>query len=832
MPFVHSPSSSTSSSATSSSSPNISALNANNNLIDFDNQYKSSQQQQPPASSAFLDDGGNGNNNDAIAAINARNLQRMNNANSNANNNNNNGNWLASIFDDCQPPPSIAEIPAAVAADGANYMKKNDNDDLLLLNEVPAPIPPSAQLDVVDVPAMASPPAELIINPATTAITTAASQIQQFPLQQFTTASGLHQPPQHSDDDSVCADIDRWAGSLEDGDGGTTSSRASGSCATTARLAELEAEQERMSEAMLALSTQFAQIQLRIQQIAQAPTEQRNEMFQQLQKFASHSCMDFGRIKCAIKRSQSSTGAADEANVKQVEAEANGNNNNNNTTQTVPMVRQLIGELRIQLTELEQLAWQNGQLDELPLSELRARQRLVLDRVREKMRLRVQLVGPEAERDDEEQFRRKLDEGLDQAMEPLREKDQLVLQLRTQIVDLERYVQLLQQEVFVANAAGNASPAKQQQQQQQQPSFASNGIAATGDGTANNNNIGTTTIQSCSSSPSIGLVPAPPPPPNFNNNNIDSNGTASSVGLFSRLFGGGGSAHKTGGRHHFERNELKHTLAGNHYGDQRAEMELAVHELVQVMERNQILAVDREDRAGLSVEELGKVILEGAQEAILASVRKRLCPALRALLEHGMCAVVAPASRASGLFGIGCFRGGGAGRNQQQLSNNRYLRAGDLAKFEGRKLAHIWDVLLLFLEASRALEMRDAVVGQLSDAFKLDSVAGKTATSKQICLSTIEHIHNSHSRLRRSQDSMWKAFVCAALNRNRLPAWIRIIFRSDQLILTRCYHSWSYVARTGVEDIRPLLEGLHRFNFDLPVDLAIRPFEHIKEAFD
>ena len=44
----------------------------------------------------------------------------------------------------------------------------------------------------------------------------------------------------------------------------------------SARLQELEAEQQRLGESMLALSTQFAQIQFRIQQIAQAPTEQRD----------------------------------------------------------------------------------------------------------------------------------------------------------------------------------------------------------------------------------------------------------------------------------------------------------------------------------------------------------------------------------------------------------------------------------------------------------------------------------------------------------------------------------------------------------------------------
>lgn len=75
-------------------------------------------------------------------------------------------------------------------------------------------------------------------------------------------------------EDSVCADIDRWAGSSLEGDEGT--SRSSSQLDGSARLQELEAEQQRLGESMLSLSTQFAQIQFRIQQIAQAPAEQRD----------------------------------------------------------------------------------------------------------------------------------------------------------------------------------------------------------------------------------------------------------------------------------------------------------------------------------------------------------------------------------------------------------------------------------------------------------------------------------------------------------------------------------------------------------------------------
>uniref|UniRef100_A0A183BJD4 RUN domain-containing protein n=1 Tax=Globodera pallida TaxID=36090 RepID=A0A183BJD4_GLOPA len=592
-------------------------------------------------------------------------------------------------------------------------------------------------------------------------------------------------------EDSVCADIDRWAcSSLEEEESCANAGfRQNGSD----RIQELEQQQQQLSESVLQLSTQFAQVQFRIQQIAQAPVEQHNEMIHQLQEFASRSCINLGSLRTSEEVGASGTFEAV--------------SDHSDAFKTAQM-RQLIGELRLQLSELEQFAWQNGQLGpgELPLKELRNRQRLLLDRLREKMRLPLELLDGCQGASDMEQFSQRLEQSLEEAMNPLREKDQLVAQLRTQIFDLERYVQFLQKEVATA-----ASPADSSQcSPSKKPLNASATFAEK---------------QPSEFRPSATTRGEP------------------SGGWLSRWLPAFGLANGTtttqcGTLKNFERNELKNTPQGNHYGDQRAELELAVDELVGVLRKNQILAVDRSERDELSVDELNKVvapmaflqfsriqcILDGVQEAILLSVRKRFCPALMALLGHGLRPAVAPSTRPSALFSaIGCFP------DRSRQVNSRHLRP-DLSKFDAKKLEHIWDVISLFVETSRALEMRDAVVGQLSDAFKLDSVDGKTATSKQILLCTIEHINSSHGKLRRSPDTMWKAFVCAAMNRNRLPAWIRIIFRSEA-VLTKCYNSWSYVARTGVEDIRPLLEGLHTFNFDLPVDLAVRPFDHIREAF-
>ncbi|VDK48288.1 unnamed protein product [Cylicostephanus goldi] len=165
-------------------------------------------------------------------------------------------------------------------------------------------------------------------------------------------------------------------------------------------------------------------------------------------------------------------------------------------------------------------------------------------------------------------------------------------------------------------------------------------------------------------------------------------------------------------------------------------------------------------------------------------------------------------------FGFGCF-----------VAKNG---AGHLNK--AIPLQHIWDVVLFFYGSKSGRELEDAPVRKLSQSFKLENVAGKSITSKQILLTTIENIVSSHARLRRSKDAQWKAFVSAAMNEKKLPAWLRIIFRS-RYVVEMCYNSWSYVARTGCEELYTLLEGLHKYNVELPVDLALRPFQQMKDAF-
>ncbi|VDN01217.1 unnamed protein product [Thelazia callipaeda] len=260
----------------------------------------------------------------------------------------------------------------------------------------------------------------------------------------------------------------------------------------------------------------------------------------------------------------------------------------------------------------------------------------------------------------------------------------------------------------------------------------------------------------------------------------------------------------------FERNQLKLTPQGSHYGDERAQLELAVDSAIQVMEKYFLLSLNTETSHFSPYSESSDEVFDRSEEEIVAVIRKRLCSAMRGLFEHGM---------------------------NDSIKNNNFTQFGCYPKrlqvarsSSVRRLEHVWDVVMYYYDLKFGREYCDAPIRRLSQSYQLDAVAGRSITSKQLLLSTIENIASTHNRLKRSSDAMWKALVSAALNEKKLSAWTRIIFRTRQIV-EHCYASWSYVARTGCEDTCQLLERLQKYNYHLPVDLAVRPFHQMKHAF-
>ena len=57
-----------------------------------------------------------------------------------------------------------------------------------------------------------------------------------------------------------------------------------------------------------------------------------------------------------------------------------------------------------------------------------------------------------------------------------------------------------------------------------------------------------------------------------------------------------------------------------------------------------------------------------------------------------------------------------------------------------------------------------------------------------------------------------------------------MLYRATSLV-TNHYTDSSYVARTGMEGVATVLSKLDSIVFHLPVDVAVRPFKNIRDAF-
>ncbi|VDO36409.1 hypothetical protein V3C99_017729 [Haemonchus contortus] len=486
------------------------------------------------------------------------------------------------------------------------------------------------------------------------------------------------------------------------------------------RVQQLEEEQERLNNSLFSLSSHFAQVQFRLKQIAEAQGEDREALLKNLQDFAFKGCADMNELKKLRSENE-------EGEILEIQKQRQN---------------ELLKQLREQIEDLERIAYENGEGD-MPSTLILQKQKAALDELHAKMSLNLEL-----DKMSMADIQKHVDDALKQLINPFKEKQQLVEQLQTQIIDLERFVSYLQKE----NSSADGSPAK---------AIASSQFTAS----------------KPKSSSFFGLI--------------------------------GGSGQR------FQKNQLKNTLRGNHYGDERARLQLAVDATQRVLEKYTLLSIEGSsgEKELLEMDVVNDEIFERSEEEVVSVVRRQLCPSLKALLEHGMLSETVTHRSLPSSLGLGCF----VTRNGASLS-------------KATPLQHIWDVVLYFYGSKNGRELSDAPVRKLSQSFKLENVAGKSITSKQILLTTIENIVSSHARLRRSKDAQWKAFVSAAMNEKKLPAWLRIIFRTRHVV-EMCYNSWSYVARTGCEELYTLLEGLHKYNVDLPVDLALRPFQQMKDAF-
>ncbi|XP_052801154.1 RUN domain-containing protein 1-like [Mya arenaria] len=513
-------------------------------------------------------------------------------------------------------------------------------------------------------------------------------------------------------------------------------------------LERLEEEQEQLNSSLLALTTHFAQVQFRLKQIVSSDDDQKERLLKELEEFAFRGIPDV--------RGCTSQDA-------QILEEMSDREHEVKLTEQREKQRELITQLKSQLENLETYAYETGDIEELPTSRQMEKQKVVLDQLRNTLDLRIDKLDSLST----EELRQVVDHAVGQIVNPAKVKEKLVNQLKTQVTDLERFIDFLQGEATSPGPLGK------------------NRCTCPVHAKSNKFTFDEQTVSKDRKDPSI---------------TKDSHRHAEmlkktlhmmQVFLINQL--GCGSRD-------FQRNAMKKTTKGNHWGDLRARLELAVDK-VSTAARYQPTQDDESGDYNSESEESQEM----SSPLLTQTVRKDLAMAIRDLFQHGLVEM----SQNRTLVPWGCLPSRSAAITREM---------------------HAWDLLLKYYEMKHGQEYNQSPARKLSQSFHLEIVGGKAITSKQTLLGAINTVLTTHTHLKRSEDSHFKAFICLALNEGKLPQWMKLIFRTQTLV-DNYYQDWSYVARTGFDDAIKSLDKLSQYKFNLPVDLAIRPFSNIKDAF-
>lgn len=124
---------------------------------------------------------------------------------------------------------------------------------------------------------------------------------------------------------------------------------------------------------------------------------------------------------------------------------------------------------------------------------------------------------------------------------------------------------------------------------------------------------------------------------------------------------------------------------------------------------------------------------------LTTAVRKYLATSIRDLMQHG--ATMAGQNHSVVPF-IGCF-------------SRRH-------SFNEAKI-HAWEIIIEYYNIKNGERFNSTPARKLSQSFNLDIAGASAISNKQNMLCAIGSIISSHSPYKRSFDSHFKAFICAAL---------------------------------------------------------------------
>ncbi|OCT60482.1 RUN domain-containing protein 1 isoform X2 [Xenopus laevis] len=235
----------------------------------------------------------------------------------------------------------------------------------------------------------------------------------------------------------------RFSSNSEEGQVSCPVRLRSGSGELVEKLRKLEEEQELLNSSLLALTSHFAQVQFRLKQIVGAEGGEKEKLLAELEDFAFK-------------------GSPHVLGTRRLEEQVLDDSSEWEKRERIEAQRQkqqeLIVQLKTQLDDLETFAYHEGNYDSLPQSMVMEKQRVIIDELIKKLGVNlhedISCLSPD-------ELRQRVDAAIAQIVNPARVKEQLVEQLKTQIRDLEMFIQFIQDDVgspVDCSANGTGSP--------------------------------------------------------------------------------------------------------------------------------------------------------------------------------------------------------------------------------------------------------------------------------------------------------------------------------------------------------------------------------------
>jgi len=162
----------------------------------------------------------------------------------------------------------------------------------------------------------------------------------------------------------------------------------------SSRLAELEEEQEQLNSSLIALTSHFAQVQLRLKQIVDAEPDEKERLLKDLEEFAFRGIPDLREPDIEFDRNLVDLETADETkpdNVNQNSSPRKTRSGSDVSKLELQRIKQkeLIVKLKEQLEDLEKYAYETGNTSALPSSVILERQSVIIEQLKGKLPLNL-----------------------------------------------------------------------------------------------------------------------------------------------------------------------------------------------------------------------------------------------------------------------------------------------------------------------------------------------------------------------------------------------------------------------------------------------------------